>query len=91
MPSRPIHRRNTSTPQKQPVDVGPLAQALGVLSVGFGVGLMVLTLAGAADGYAAIGLYDIMVGSMFVAFSYKAIRFGYDVVTGRQTIYGEWA
>ncbi len=91
MPSRQTRRRSDAPRPSGPVDAGPLAQAIGVCSAGGGLALLVLTLAGAVDGYAAIGFYDVTIGGMFIAFSYKAIRFGIDVVTGRQTIYGEWA
>ena len=36
------------------------------------------------------GFFDWTIAAMTVAFGYKSIMFGHDVVTGRQTVVGEY-
>ena len=67
---------------------GRIARAMGMCAAVFGVALTVLTIAGAIDGYAAIGFYDICIGGMIVAFGLQSIKFGFAVSNGRQTITG---
>lgn len=90
MKTNPLpHSAGISTRAISVKPVSLVSTILGCLALVFGVGLAVLTLAGAADGFAAIGFYDIAVGSMFLTFSWYASKFGYEVVTGRQSVTGE--
>ena len=81
--------RPTATQGPQSTEVSLIAKVLGLGAAVFGLGLTVLTLAGAVDGFAAIGFYDIVIGSMCVAFGLRAVTLGYAVVYGRLTITGE--
>jgi hypothetical protein len=85
MPSSPLpHSPNTGSGPRVP----PVSKALGLLAVAFGCGLAGLTLAGAISGYAAIGIFDLTIGGMFLAFSYQSAKFGMDVTAGRQSLAG---
>ena len=86
MPSSPApHPSNTPSRQR----VSPVSMVLGFLALAFGCTLAALTLAGAFSGYAAIGFFDLAVGSMFLMFSWQSAKYGLDVTAGRQTVLGE--
>ena len=89
--------KSSPLPRSTGVSAGPMranqvslvSMFLGGLALAVGVGLALLTLAGAIDGFAVIGFYDLAVGGMFLAFSWQSSKFGYEVITGRQTVTGE--
>lgn len=68
--------------------VSAVSMVLGFLVLSFGLILAALTIAGAVSGYAAIGFFDLAVGSMFLMFSWQSAKFGLDVTAGRQSITG---
>ena len=83
------HRRDASSNSAPPLpEVGLLSAAFGALCTVFGAALLTLTLAGAISGYAAVGFFDIALGAMFIAFSGQSMKFGYQVMIGRQTAGG---
>jgi hypothetical protein len=69
---------------------GLVTKIVGFGAIGFGVALNCLVLIAAVDGFAAIGFFDIAIGGMILTFGVQAVKFGYDVAIGRQTITGEY-
>ncbi len=90
MKSSPLPRSGKSSAGRAPANpVSLVSQVLGGLALVFGIGLVIQILAGAVDGFAAIGAYDIAVGSMFLVFSWQSSKFSYEVITGRQSVTGK--
>lgn len=90
MPSSPLPYSKEAQPKG--VQANPriplVSMVLGLMALAFGCGLAGLTLVGAISGYAAIGVFDLTIGAMFLAFSFQSARFGLDVTAGRQSVTG---
>ena len=69
--------------------VSPAMFALGVLVICFGAGLAGSTLFSLIAGI-DVGFFDLAIGGMFLAFSWQSAKFGFDVMTGRQTLTGQY-